>query len=343
MGKRKWMGIYIAVLAALLVGPSLSVAAGPELINNSFVLGDSGCQMNIALDGGTGAIVSADLGPAFEPPPMEYSFNFTGTVQSVSGSQPPPAGIGAGTSFSGTLTYAPSTFAFGTTNPDSQLYVPAGSSTIATLSVTYYGADNFTEIQSFQTSAFGYSSVINNTGIAPGIDMYDFYSASMSSNPSLDVVARSVFFLRDDAGAALTGLAYPTNLNLADWNSTKTLQVYVPIDGESFIWTINGTLTSLARVPSPPSGIGINSVASLTALESTAVTGCVELLHVGSISDTLICKECSDNGDGTFDCSGAGAGCEPKTAVERNIMEKSGDGSTYCYYDKTGQRVCKTI
>jgi len=60
-------------------GPSLSSAAGPERINESFVMGDTGCQMNIVLDGGTGAIVSADLGPAFEPPappPTVYTFNF---------------------------------------------------------------------------------------------------------------------------------------------------------------------------------------------------------------------------------------------------------------------------
>ena len=35
--------------------------------------------------------------------------------------------------------------------------------------------------------------------------------------------------------------------------------------------------------------------------------------------------------------------CKPKTFVEQNIMDKSGDDSTYCYYTKTGQRVCKTI
>jgi len=35
--------------------------------------------------------------------------------------------------------------------------------------------------------------------------------------------------------------------------------------------------------------------------------------------------------------------CKPKTFVERNIIDKSGDGSTYCYYTTFGQRVCKTL
>ena len=43
------------------------------------------------------------------------------------------------------------------------------------------------------------------------------------------------------------------------------------------------------------------------------------------------------------DASGNPVNCKPKTFVEQNIMDKSGDDSTYCYYTKTGQRVCKTI
>ena len=43
------------------------------------------------------------------------------------------------------------------------------------------------------------------------------------------------------------------------------------------------------------------------------------------------------------DGSGLPINCKPKTFVEQNIMDKSGDDSTYCYYTKTGQRVCKTI
>ena len=348
MGKRKWMGIYIAALVALLAGPSLSSAAGPERINESFVMGDTGCQMNIELDGDTGGIVSAELGPAFEPPasppPVQYSFNFTGVVHSVTGT--PPNGISIDTTYTGTLTYAPSTFALGATTSDSQLYESAGSSTIATLSVVFNNAGS-PAIQSFQTSSFGYSSVVNNTPDCTGcsgniLDMYDFYSENMSSNPFLNFGVQSILFLRDEDPTnpdALSGLAYPTNLNLADWSSPSSrLTVFA-----SGSWQVDGRLTSLTPtgVPSPPDGIIINSVVSPTALESAAVTGCVESLPVGLISDTLICKDCSDNGDGTFDCTQAT--CEAKTAVEQNIMEKSGDGSTYCYYDKLGRRVCKTI
>ena len=351
MGKRKWMGRCIAVLGALLAGPALSAAqepVPPVRINESFVMGDTGCQMNIVLDGVTGGLVSAELGPAFEPPapppPMQYSFDFTGEVHNATGD--PPSGITVGTTYSGTLTYAPSTFALGDTTSDSQDYLPAtDGSTIATLSVTFFNADS-QAIQSFQTSTFGSSSVVNNRPDCCSdnvLDMYGFYSEFMSSDPSGSAGARSILFLRDEDPTnpdALSGLAYPTILNLADWSSPSSRLTVYALDS----WQVDGRLTSLAPsvVPIPPGGIIINSLASPTVQQSAAVPEwCVGSPPIESITATSVCKDCSDNGDGTFDCTQAT--CEIKTAVEQNIMEKSGDGSTYCYYDKLGRRVCRTI
>jgi hypothetical protein len=327
MGKGKYTGIFIVVLVAFLASPSLYAAQGPVRINESFVLGDSGCQMNLELEGD--AVISANLGPAFVPPAATattYSFDFTGTVDSVTGL--PNWGVGVGSSFSGTLTYAPSTFSLGATTSDSQLY-QGNESTIASITINFDLVESGS--QSFKTSAFGYSSVINNRD---GSDMYDFYSASLSSVPQQSGEIRSVFFLRDDNGTAFTGLDYPTNLVLNDWEY-RTLAIYIPGPAQS-IWQVDGNLTSL--VPSPPEGIIILNSAAV----QQSAADCEGSLPIEQlISDTLVCEDCTDNGDGTFTCSPEK--CQPKTYVERNILEKSGDGSRYCYYTTTGQQVCKTF
>jgi len=65
--------------------------------------------------------------------------------------------------------------------------------------------------------------------------------------------------------------------------------------------------------------------------------GCTEediTISKESIGKAFICDK---------DGSGLPFNCKPKTFVEQNIMDKSGDDSTYCYYTKTGQRVCKTL
>jgi hypothetical protein len=113
------------------------------------------------------------------------------------------------------------------------------------------------------------------------------------------------------------------------------LAIYIPGPAQS-IWQVDGNLTSL--VPSPPEGIIILNSAAV----QQSAADCEGSLPIEQlISDTLVCEDCTDNGDGTFTCSPEK--CQPKTYVERNIMEKSGDGSRYCYYTTTGQQVCKTF
>jgi hypothetical protein len=62
----------------------------------------------------------------------------------------------------------------------------------------------------------------------------------------------------------------------------------------------------------------------------------------GSTSDpaaitSLVCTGCDE---ATGLCPPEN--CEPLRFVERNIFEKSGDGSTYCYNSTAGTQVCKT-
>jgi hypothetical protein len=63
--------------------------------------------------------------------------------------------------------------------------------------------------------------------------------------------------------------------------------------------------------------------------------GCTgETLPIEPISKTIICdKDVSENP----------VNCKAKKFVEQNIIDKSGDGSRYCYYTTTGQQVCKTF
>ena len=365
MGKRKWMGIYIAALVALLAGPSLSSAAGPERINESFVMGDTGCQMNIELDGDTGGIVSAELGPAFEPPaspppPTVYSFNFTGAVDLIMSGDPPwppppgtpPNGIVIGTPFSGTFTFAPSTFqAVGNQLPDIETYSYVPGNTVASISVT------FGSVGSTNLSLVSNNDIINYPGPTYAIVKYHFpgdsfilFSRIMDSTPALTIdstpatditVDAGIFFEDYNSPYPLSSTAIPTVLNLGNWDWP-----YLRISASDRSFDFLGTLTSLApaSVPSPPGDIIINSVASPTLQQiATVPEWCAGTLPPPeNISDTLVCKDCTGpDGDGIYTC--APANCEPKTAVERNVMEKSGDGSTYCYYDKLGRRVCKTI
>jgi hypothetical protein len=344
MGNRNNIGIFLSVLAALLACSSGPVAAdGPPVrIGESFELGDTGCQMNLAVAGDE--VIAADISPAFEPPPEPPpTYSFTGQVHSITGV--PPFGIAPNDSFSGTLTYSSSTFALRDPTercPDSECkeYIPRpDGSTIARMSITYSGS------QFFQTEVFGSSAVIDDRTVDDiHVDMYDFYSASLSSNPRIsgNGNVRSVFFLRDDSGNALDNTDYPANLADQDWPTIRSVQVYVP-GGASNIWAINGALASLSPVfsaspapapppivpPPPPPG----------GQPGPAV--CQGTLVIGSIRDTLLCENCTENEDGSFTCDKAN--CAPKTAVERNTMEKSGNGSTYCYYTTTRQRVCKTL
>jgi len=64
-----------------------------------------------------------------------------------------------------------------------------------------------------------------------------------------------------------------------------------------------------------------------------------------SLTDQLICEDCTGPPDsnGYYDCSAANTTgkCKDFTAVERNIMEKHGDNSKYCYYS-SGYGACAT-
>ncbi|MBI5568861.1 MAG: hypothetical protein HY914_02855 [Desulfomonile tiedjei] len=92
-------------------------------------------------------------------------------------------------------------------------------------------------------------------------------------------------------------------------------------------------------------------------------TGCVmqiTLLPNGKIADAKV----FDPADPTnFNCPASGSSltiesigatsictdanvpetCQPLNFVQKNIMAKSGDHSTFCYYTTTGYRVCKTV
>jgi hypothetical protein len=326
MGKGKYTGIFIVVLVAFLASPSLYAAQGPVRINESFVLGDSGCQMNLELEGD--AVISANLGPAFVPPaatPTIYSFNFSGIVDGVDGLL--NFGVGQDSLFTGTLTYAPSTFILGQSFPNYQEYLP-NESTIAGITINF----NLGElgIQSFQDNTSSFSSVRNNDPF----DEYRYHSGWLTSDPPQLGTTWSMFALTDSTANALTTLDYPTNFIFNNWGDRR-LDIFN--DGPSQLpWHIGGILTSL--VPSPPEGIIILNSAAV----QQSAADCEGSLPIEQlISDTLVCEDCTDNGDGTFTCSPEK--CQPKTYVERNIMEKSGDGSRYCYYTTTGQQVCKTF
>jgi hypothetical protein len=306
--------------------------------------------MNIVLDGGTGAIVSADLGPAFVPPvppPTGYTFYFTGFVHGVP-NIPSDVPVAVNDTFQGSFTYVPSSLVSGGAGN----YLPASDgSTIASQGVTYYRGT--TEMMSFQSNTIDGILIYNNFGATYGTPPNETYADvdlvrldySMSSTPQIITTPiKSTLIIRDEAPDdpdalpdALNSLDIPTYLNLADWNSNKTFTMFFGTGTSSWIGGTLETLTSAS--PSPPI-----TLASPTVQQSAAVPEwCVGSPPIELITSTSVCKDCADNGDGTFNCEAEGATCETKTAVERNIMEKSGDGSTYCYYDKMGRRVCKTI
>jgi len=82
--------------------------------------------------------------------------------------------------------------------------------------------------------------------------------------------------------------------------------------------------------PAPGNGTGTSPACDL------------EIISPRPISDLLSCENCTQI-NGTYSCDFTSNNCEPLRYVERNIMEKSGDGSRYCYTDTTGQQVCRTF
>jgi hypothetical protein len=328
MGERKHIGISTAVLAALLAIPSLSPAqGGPVRLNESFVLGDTGCQMNLALEGDQ--VVSANLGPAFEPPPEPftvYSFNFTGSVAeitAISWGPPLPIPVSIGDIFNGTLTYDPTTFTRDVLSNVVQ-YLP-NPATIGNIKFSFGSGQSFESIY----FPYNYALVYNNTpNDSFSINAYIWPDPPISGLDNNNLVD---FILADSSGTALSSFDFPTNLNFGDW--TERIFQFILRAGDSQL-AVSGALSSLApvSVPSP-------SPSPMPPPGAAVCTG--ELPIVEQITQTLICKDCTENPDGSFACSPEN--CERKKYVERNIMEKSGDGSTYCYYTKTGQRVCKTF
>lgn len=333
MGKGKYLIISMTFLALLLASSSIVIAQddGPVRINESFVLGDTGCQMNVALEGD--AIVAATVSPAFAPPPEPpgiYVFEFTGYVPSTAGSLPFDVSAGdqyTGTPFSGTLTYAPSTLELVIANPDENVYHPV-ESTIADISITYYLGDGSS--QSFETTDLEYLGT-NNDALSTGTAIYDrfVFSSFVSSDPLLEEAnpIRFNFTLVDWTASVFSGLDIPTNLNFEDWTNN-----YLTVSPVGNAWAVYGTLLSLEQYEFQAK----NKAASAAVQQSTSQ--CNETLTVENISATVICDD--NNEDGEPDDPSA---CLEKTAVEQNIMEKSGDGSRYCYYTTTGQRVCKTF
>ena len=336
MGKRQFLIIVIAALVAVLAGspPVVAQSDGPTRINESFALGDSGCQMNVEIEGDT--IVSANLSPAFEPPPepegpVIYSFDFTGFI---SGWYDPssllPFVVTEFEPVHGTFLYAPSSFLVENRSATEAYYSP-GDSTLAGIQISF----DFSN-QMFEFGSFISSSVFNNDTY-----VYDYYSfiGGVSPNPYFEInsLTNVGLFLQDIDGNALNGLNYPTSFTLEDWTVDKRefqVSVYYPGSGFSYIY---GKLSTL--VASEPF---VAKGASPTVQQSTA--NCEETLTVEDITATVVCNDFDGDGlpDQIPDSDPTVYDCLQKTAVERPIMERSGDGSTYCYYVGR-QRVCKTI
>jgi hypothetical protein len=205
--------------------------------------------MNIVLDGGTGGIVSADLGPAFEPPaPIGNSFNFTGIVSGISpiqwGPPLPVPIISLGDEFQGTLTYDTSSFIKNQVGDNFVQYLP-GPSTIASIQFSFGSGQEF-----YSTNmSYDYSGVYNDYPSA-NPDQY-LFSAFIYPNPSLAVLDNDSivnFILVDSKGTALSSLDYPTNLNFGDW--TERIFQFILKSGSSQ-YGVSGILTSLYSAGSP--------------------------------------------------------------------------------------------
>lgn len=326
MGKGKCLIISMAVLGALLAVPPLVAAQddGPVRINESFVMGDTGYQMNLVLDGDQ--VVYANVTPSFEPPPELqtgiYAFDFTGSVYFINGAIPFPISIND--LFQGTLFYDPSSLTKSDVAPYLAYYGP-NDSTIAGIDVSFASG------QAFETITLNYSAVYNNN--PNGNSDTFFFTAYLSPVPPFSGVDGDIsvlFNLTDHTGTVFNGLDYPTILNYADWDEHQFQINFVGSDGSQ--WQISGLPTSLSPSVSFQAK---NKSASPAVQQSTSVND--GTLTVEDISATLICDDNDEDGQ-----PDAGT-CLEKTAVERNIMEKSGDGSRYCYYTTTGQRVCKTF
>lgn len=331
MGKRKFLVISVAVLAFLLAGSSLvSAQDGPVRVNESFVLGDTSCQMNVVLEGDQ--VIAANVAPAYElppepPPSTVYSFSFSGVVASVTneGGTPPIISVSPGDNFSGTFTYDFSTFVVSNSNEYSVYYTGIPSS-VGSMSVSFPS-------QAFESTSF-LSSLVNNNGGPNGVNDYYYFAVQPVSpvpplNEQFNYIQMSLH-LQDDNGDVLSGLDYPTSFILSDWSEVHQILINIYY-GIGLVETVRGTVNSLSPAPAP---FAPSQATSPVVQQSNGV--CEGELSIEFITDTLICD---DDGSG----SPILETCEPKISVERNIMEKSGDGSRYCYYTTTGQRICKTF
>jgi hypothetical protein len=95
MERRKRIVLLIVVMVTVAASPSFSVAGGsPVRYNESFVMGDTGCQMNLVLDGDS--VVVASLSPAYQNGPVGGCVDMGGDygiVCSDPPNTPPPASV----------------------------------------------------------------------------------------------------------------------------------------------------------------------------------------------------------------------------------------------------------
>jgi hypothetical protein len=69
MEKRAYRVLLTAVLATILAVPSIFAANIPERIQENFLLGETGCQMNVFMEQDGSGITDANVGPAGRPSP----------------------------------------------------------------------------------------------------------------------------------------------------------------------------------------------------------------------------------------------------------------------------------
>lgn len=298
-------GIYwallIAVLFSIVAAPSLSVATPPTRINESFVLGTTGCQMNLTLQ--NDAVIAANIGQAFELPLVEIGTDETWrAIGASASSESPPPGAGWNTNV-----------AFPNAWGSAKLQVM--DQTLCNSGACIWATNNKFDaiIYAWFRKTFDITGNIISATLAGSADDY----AQVYVNGTLVYTDPSPTFANDFGPIPIA----PSLLHAG----TNLIAAYAK-DNPSppYEHSFRAKLAIVTSAPSPD---------PLSPPPSCSSTGD---LPIENITDTLICD---DDGSGQPVLST----CKPKTAVERNIMEKSGDGSTYCYYTKTGSRVCKTL
>jgi hypothetical protein len=317
----KYWALLIAVLFSIVAVPSLSVAQGPPTrIYESFALGTTGCQMNLVLQ--DDEVLEAAVGPAFEPPtvpePVVIDTDSTwlawapDPIECTSLACPSPgAGWNTNILFDTTELTGWKSAAVVKAAPCSETFLGA---------CIWYDTFESGDHNVYFRKTFNIIGSIQTATITGGFD----------DDGQIFVNGNSVYL---DSSEDATDFG-PLDIASSLVPGTNLIAVYAqdvqdPVNNFHARLVINSS-----GVPNPPTGIIINSL--LTSSLSIPSASCAETggLPIEDITNTLICDD---------DGNGNPINCKPKTAVERNIMEKSGDGSQYCYYTTKGQQVCKTI